>query len=122
MLRPISALTPVLLLFIFNPATAQAQAAAPQLAGCTVNCYSVVLPYGLYVTEITDGGSFVTLEDGSIWEIRLPQRPVASSWQRGDFVQLRTIAAPVDGFEILLTHGDYDKAEARLAGRAKLPD
>ena len=103
-----------LVVFSFNRAAAQTQSAAPD---CAWNCYRVVLPYGLYVREVTDGGSFVTLEDGSIWEIRLPQRPVASGWSPGDFVQLQTIAAPVDRFEILLTHGDYDKAEARLAGR-----
>ena len=120
-LRTIPALTTVLLLFTFNRAAAQAQSAAPQLPGCAWNCYRVVLPYGLYVREVTDGGSFVTLEDGSVWEIRMPQRPVASSWQPGDFVLLRTIAAPVQNYDILLTHGDYDKAEARLTGRARHP-
>jgi hypothetical protein len=121
MLRPLSAFTTVLLLFTFNRAAAQAQSAAPQLPRCAWNCYSVVLPYGLYVREVTGGGSFVTLEDGSVWEIRMPQRPVASSWQPGDFVLLRTIAAPVQNYDILLTHGDHDRAEARLAGRAHQP-
>jgi hypothetical protein len=121
-LRTISALTALLLLFTFNRAAAQAQSIAPQLLHCAWNCYRVVLPYGLYVRAVTDGGSFVTLEDGSVWEIRLPQRPVASSWQAGDFVQLRTVAAPVQNFDILLSHGDSDRAEARLAGREKAPD
>jgi hypothetical protein len=112
--RMIPVLIVGLVVFSFNSAAAQTQSAAPD---CAWNCYSVVLPYGLYVREVTDGGSFVTLEDGSIWEIRLPQRPVASSWSPGNFVQLQTIAAPIDRFEILLTHGDFDKAEARLAGR-----
>jgi hypothetical protein len=120
-LRVVPVLAVVLVLFLPNQSRAQAQAQAPQLPGCTWNCYSVVLPYGLYVREVTGGGSFVTLEDGSVWEIRLPQRPVASSWRPGDFVQLKTIAAPVDRFEILLAHGDYDKAEARLAGRDRPP-
>lgn len=115
------ALAVALVLFLPNQSSAQAQSATPELPGCVVNCYSVVFPYGLYVRQVTDGGSFVTLEDGSVWEIRLPQRPVASSWRAGDFVQLKTIAAPVDRFEILLTHGDYDKAEARLAGRDRPP-
>jgi hypothetical protein len=101
---------------------AQSQATAPQLPGCVVNCYNVVLPYGLYVSEVINDGSYVKLEDGSVWEIRLPQRPVASSWQKGDFVQLKTIAAPVERFEILLTHGDTDKAEARLVGRDRAPE
>jgi hypothetical protein len=111
-----------LVLFLPTPSAAQAQDVAPQLPGCTWNCYNVILPYGLYVREVTGGGSFVILEDGSVWEIRLPQRPVASSWQPGDFVQLSNINAPVDRFDILLTHGDYDRAEARLAGRDRPPD
>jgi hypothetical protein len=61
------------------------------------------------------------LEDGSTWEIRLSQRPVASSWHKGDFVQLKTIWAPVDRYEVLLAHGDNDRAEARIAGRGRPP-
>jgi len=120
-LRLIPAVAGAFVLFLPNQMAAQAQNAAPQLSGCTWNCYSVTLPYGLYVREVNNGGSYVTLEDGSVWEIRLPQRPVASSWQPGDFVQLKTIAAPVGEFETLLTHGDSDKAEARLAGRDRPP-
>ncbi len=106
-----------LLLFSAGSAVAQAR---PALAGCTWNCHNVELPLGLTVHEVVDGGSFVTLEDGSVWEIRLPQRPVASSWKPGDFVQLKNIPAPVDRFEILLAHGDTDRAEARLVGRKNL--
>jgi hypothetical protein len=119
LLRLLSVLVPVLLLFTFDRAAAQAQGLPPR--GCVYNCYHILLPYGLYVREVTDGGSFVTLEDGSVWEIRMPQRPVASSWQAGDFVVLRTVSAPVQDYDILLTHGDYDKAEARLSGRAHPP-
>jgi hypothetical protein len=111
-----------LVLFLPKQSSGQAQTVAPQLPGCSWNCYSVQLPYGLYVREVVEGGSYVILEDGSVWEIRLPQRPVASSWAPGDFVQLSNIAAPVDNFEILLAHGDNDRAEARLAGRDRAPD
>jgi hypothetical protein len=107
-------LVAVLLLFSARSASAQAQSAA---GGCNSDCYRVALPLGMTIREVIDDGSFVTLEDGSVWEIRLPQRPVASSWKPGDFVQLKTIWAPVDRFEILLAHGDSDRAEARLVGR-----
>jgi hypothetical protein len=122
-LRIAPAFLVVLVLFLPNQLRAQEeqQAVAPQLPGCTWNCYHVRLPYGLYITHITGGGSYVTLEDGSVWEIRLPQRPVASAWHQGDFVLLTTIGAPVDNFDILLRKGDYDKAEARLAGRDHPP-
>jgi len=114
-------LVPVLIaaLVLLSPRLAAAQAQSTAV-GCDRHCYRVVLPLGLAIRQVTDDGSFVTLEDGSVWEIRLPQRPVASSWQPGDFVQLKTIWAPVDRFETLLAHGDTDRAEARLAGRKQL--
>jgi len=98
-------------------AAGSAAAQSATANGCEWQCSRVNLPLGFSIAEITDDGSFVTLEDGSIWEIRLPQRPVASSWQPGDFVEVRNVHAPVDGFEILLARGDNDRAEARLAGR-----
>ena len=115
-LRTVAMLSTALTCFVV--ASAGAQALSP-IAGCTWNCHNVTLPLGLAITEVRDGGSFVTLEDGSVWEIRLPQRPVASSWQAGDFVEVRNVLAPVDRFEILLARGDNDRAEARLAGRQR---
>ena len=109
-------LVPALLVALALPArSAAAQAATAN--DCAWQCSRVNRPLGFSIAEINDDGSFVTLEDGSIWEIRLPQRPVASSWQPGDFVELRNVLAPVDRFEILLARGDNDRAEARLAGR-----
>ena len=118
-LRPIALLIFTLVLCLAGQSTAQAQA-APQSVGCGNRCYRVVLPLGMAVREVLEDGRYVALEDGTIWEIRLPQRPVASSWKPGDFVQLKTIWAPVDRYEILLARGDDDKAEARLAGRDRL--
>ena len=116
MLRMVSVLIAGLVLLSARSAAAQ----APSTAVACWHCYRVVLPVGMTIREVIDDGSFVTLEDGSVWEIRLPQRPVASSWRPGDFVQLKTIWAPVDRFEIVLAHGDTDRAEARLAGRKQL--
>jgi hypothetical protein len=121
LLRRIALLTPVLALTLAAKVTAQAQSAAPPAQGCGERCYRVALPLGLYVKEVFDDGGYVMLEDDSVWEIRLNQRPVASSWRSGDFVRLKTIWAPVDGFEVLLSHGDTDKAEAKLAGRGSPP-
>lgn len=116
MLRAVTILAAAFALVPAASASAQSEAAQRD---CTWSCYRVVVPFGLKVSEVTAGGSFVTLEDGSIWEIRFPQRPVASSWRAGDFVELKTIWAPVDRFEILLAHGDTDRAEARLVGRQR---
>lgn len=113
-LRLVPLLIAALMLFSAGPAAAQAPTA---IAGCTWNCHRVDLPLGLAVAEVAAGGSFVTLEDGSVWEIRLPQRPVAASWRPGTFVELTNVQAPVDRFRIVLAHGDNDRAEARLIGR-----
>jgi hypothetical protein len=120
-LRPAAFLSLILPLILAVPAAAQAQNAAATV-GCAGYCYRVALPLGLYVKEVLEDGRYVMLEDESVWEIRLPQRPVASSWRAGDFVQLKTIWAPVDRYETLLAHGDNDKAEARLAGRGHAPE
>jgi hypothetical protein len=119
MLRQIAFLIPVLALTLAAHAAAQAQSASS--VGCGQRCYRVALPLGLYVQQVIEDGRYVMLEDGSVWDIRLSQRPVASSWRPGDFVQLKTIWAPVDGYTVLLAQGDNDKAEARLAGRGHAP-
>ena len=119
MLRQIAFLIPVLALTLAAAAAAQAQSASS--VGCGQRCYRVALPLGLYVQQVIEDGRYVMLEDGSVWDIRLSQRPVASSWRPGDFVQLKTIWAPVDGYTVLLAQGDNDKAEARLAGRGRAP-
>ena len=123
MLRQIAFLIPVLALTLVAHAAAQAQSAssAGSSVGCGQRCYRVALPLGLYVQQVIEDGRYVMLEDGSVWDIRLSQRPVASSWRPGDFVQLKTIWAPVDGYTVLLAQGDNDKAEARLAGRGHAP-
>ena len=121
MFRRIAFLIPVLALTLAAHAAAQAQSASSDAVGCGRRCYRVALPLGLYVQQVIEDGRYVMLEDGSVWEIRLSQRPVASSWRPGDFVQLKTIWAPVDRFAVLLAHGDNDKAEARLAGRGHAP-
>jgi hypothetical protein len=129
-LHPVPFLTVALTLFLAGQAAGQAQAAPPAAAingVVCLHCYRVSLPLGFTVREVIDDGRYVTLEDGSTWEVRLTTRPVASSWQPGDFVQLKNISAPVDGYEMLLSHGDNDKVEARLAGRGRpqgtgLPD
>lgn len=125
MLRQIAFLIPVLALTLAAPAAAQAQSASSagssDAVGCGQRCYRVALPLGLYVRQVIEDGRYVMLEDGSVWEIRLSQRPVASSWRPGDFVQLKTIWAPVDRYAVLLAQGDNDKAEARLAGRGHAP-
>ena len=118
-LHPVPVLTVALTLFLAGQAAGQAQNVSAQSGNGCWHCYRVTLPLGFNVREVLDDGRYLTLEDGSTWEVRLTTRPVASSLQPGDFVQLKNISAPVDGFDMLLSHGDNDKVEARLAGRGR---
>jgi len=76
-------------------------------------------PLGLYVRAVDDGGRYVSLEDGSVWEVEISDRATSASWQPGDFVGVRSIAAPRGDYEHLLTRvGDLEqRAAVRLAGR-----
>ncbi len=76
-------------------------------------------PLGLYVRAVDAGGRYLTLEDGSVWEVEISDRATTASWRPEDFVGVRTIAAPRGDYEQLLTRvGDWEqRAAARLAGR-----
>jgi hypothetical protein len=76
-------------------------------------------PLGLYVRAVDDGGRYVTLEDGSVWEVEISDRATSASWQPDDFVGVRSIAAPRGDYEHLLARvGDLEqRAAVRLAGR-----
>ncbi len=101
-----------------------AQTAVP-IAACDSDalCGRVPRPIGLYVRAVEDGGRYVALEDGSVWEIEISDRARTDSWAPDDFVNLTFIAAPRGDFEYLLTRvGDLEStAAARLAGRRPGP-
>jgi len=77
------------------------------------------LPVGFDVTAVADGGRYLTLDDGRVWEVELSDRATTGSWVAGDFVALRRISAPRRDYEwLLLRRGDLDQqAAARLVGR-----
>ena len=77
------------------------------------------LPVGFDVTDVVDGGRYLTMADGRTWEVEISDRATTGSWAVGDFVALRRISAPRGDFEwLLLRRGDLDQqAAARLVGR-----
>jgi hypothetical protein len=98
-----------------------AQAPAVESTTCVSPCDRVPRPVGQYVQRVELGGRFVTLQDGSIWEIEYSDRATTASWGAEDFVRISFINAPRGDFEYLLTRaGDLDQhAAARLNGRAR---
>ena len=107
------------LLFATAPLAAQAPTAEPTT--CVRPCDRVPRPVGQYVQGVDLGGRYLTLQDGSVWEIDYSDRATVASWTSQDFVRISFISAPRDDFEYLLTRaGDLDQhAAARLHGRAR---
>jgi hypothetical protein len=117
-MRSVTVLT---LLLLTSAAPLAAQAAWTAAPSCLSDwsCGPNRAPLGLYVRAVEEGGRYVTLEDGSVWEVEISDRATSASWQPEDFVGIRSIAAPRGDYEHLLTRvGDLEqRAAARLAGR-----
>ena len=81
-------------------------------------CGAVPSPLGFHIDTITDDGRYITLEDGSIWEVQIDHRATVAGWQSDDFVTVRRIWAPNGDYEWQFTQaGDLDwHAAVRLAG------
>ena len=78
---------------------------------------------GAKLFRSTGGGTFVMLEDGTMWEIYLPHRPESATWQQGDFIRVRHDASPVGDYEHqLVSAPGSSRVSARFAGFVKLDD
>jgi hypothetical protein len=104
-----------------SPAVSQTSTTVIASPSCLADwwCGRARPPLGLYVRAVELGGRYVTLEDGSVWEIEISDRATTASWVQDDFVGLRVIWAPRGDYEYLLSRtGDFEqRAAARLAGR-----
>lgn len=81
------------------------------------------LPVGFGVSAVSDGGRYLTLEDGRTWEVEISDRATTGSWAAGDFLALRRISAPRGDYEwLLLRRGELDQqAAVRFVGRQTRP-
>ena len=80
-------------------------------------------PLGAHVFRSADGGTFIMLRDGTVWEIFYSDRPVTTVWQAGDFVQVRRSPLRVGRFDYQLVNADRDrKVAARFAGFVKIEE
>jgi len=76
-----------------------AQAPAVESVTCLSPCDRVPRPVGQYVHGVELGGRFVTLEDGSVWEVEYSDRATVASWTADDFVRISFISAPRGFYE-----------------------
>jgi hypothetical protein len=84
-------------------------------------CGAVRVPLGFDVRAVADDGRYLTLEDGSLWEVDISDRATTASWQAGDFVAVHPISAPRDGYEWLLTRTENveQRVAVKLIGRRR---
>jgi hypothetical protein len=84
-------------------------------------CGALRAPLGFDVRAVADGGRYLTLEDGSLWEVDISDRATTGAWQAGDFVTVHPIFAPRDGYEWLLTRTENvdQQVAVKLIGRRR---
>ena len=102
-----------------QPQRPQAPEAEPQRGYDTIHPRTIAK--GARMFRSTGGGTFVMLEDGTMWEIYLPHRPETATWQQGDFVQVRRDASPINDYEHqLVSAPGSTRVSARFAGFVKI--
>ena len=111
----------VLALVSVRPALSQGATLATAAPNCVSDwsCWGERPPLGFYVQAVADGGRYVTLEDGSVWEVEISDRATSAAWTSEDFVILHRIWAPRENYEFQLSRVGMgeQRVAARLAGR-----
>jgi hypothetical protein len=76
-------------------------------------------PAGFDIEDVAEGGRYVTLENGTVWEVEISDRATTGAWEAGNFVAIRRIWAPRDGYDWLLTKTENveQSAAVKLVGR-----
>lgn len=44
---------------------------------------------GVRIAVVEEGGTSITLRDGTVWEVYLPHRTSTAEWRRGDYVTVK---------------------------------
>ena len=60
-------------------------------------------PAGFDIQAVTEGGRYVTLQNGTVWEVEISDRATTASWEAGNFVGIQRIWAPRNGYDWMLT-------------------
>jgi hypothetical protein len=80
------------------------------------------VPDAARVLRLMDGGDFVMLDDGTVWEVYLPDRPTTVNWASGDGVRVRQRPAPIGAFDYDLIYGPRrERVAVRFAGWVEMP-
>ena len=80
----------------------------------------LAVPYGSRIAEVRDGGAYIVLSDGTVWEVYLPNRPATTTWGKGDYLIVAGRLPVANGeFGYQLTNGrDGNSAAVKWRGKA----
>ena len=91
----------------------------PRPCGYDWTCAGIPSPLGFEIRSVDEDGRYLTLDDGSVWEVEISNRATTAAWQPQDFVAVRSIAAPLDDYAWLFSNrtNTEERAAVRLVGR-----
>jgi hypothetical protein len=101
--------------------------AEPQRVVLCTDGFAQNVACGVRIANVLDGGTLIELQDGTLWEVYLPNRPATSLWRKGDYVLVRRDPLPRGFYDYTILngraglYGDND-ATAFVRFRGKAPE
>ena len=77
------------------------------------------MPYGSRIAAVEDGGTKIVLNDGTHWEVNLPDRPSTTRWAKGDYVIVASLAIELNNTYFFQLINGRDGTTAAVAWRGK---
>jgi hypothetical protein len=77
------------------------------------------VPYGSRIAAVKEGGTYIVLADGTIWEVYLPNRPTTKTWAVGDFLIVAGRAVEQNGVYYFSLINGRDESSVAVAWRGK---
>jgi len=79
--------------------------AAPQRLVLCSNSTSQNVLCGVRIASVIDGGTVIELQDGTLWEVYLPNRPATVTWRKGDYVLVQRNPLARGAYDYTLING-----------------
>jgi hypothetical protein len=82
---------------------------------------------GVRIAKVVDGGTLVELQDGTVWEVYLPNRPSTVTWRKGDYVLVQRNPLARGSYDYVIINGragyqDDTGARAFVRFRGAVPE
>jgi hypothetical protein len=109
-------------------ATQSAPPAEPQRVVLCFGGFSQNVACGVRIANVVNGGTILELQDGTVWEVYLPDRTSTVTWRKGDYVLVRRSPLAQGSYDYTILNGraggEYGDSGTRayVRFRGKTPD